>query len=398
MRILFVSNLYPPYYKGGYEIRCQIVAEQLESRGHTICVLTGDYQKSNSQKHLHRTLPYRPQRKHLSIIVNLQYEVRARDATRDIINSFRPDIIYVWNMWDIPITSVFTLESSEIPVIYQIDQNWLIESYDAWIHQWNAKSTWLKNVARSILKPILRRAGIATSHDDLTLDEIIFLANYRKTEHFTSSLPHNRVHTVYTGLPAPKTIREREDFTHLKMLFVSRYLTPAKGVITAVNAMKDLQDTRVNLDIYGEFHPDYEEYNAEIHELVETTDSIQLCGLMSYDEILHKYAHYDVLLFCSNHPEGMPLVIAEAMFAGLPVIGTEAGGAAEMLLPEASLTFDANDAKMLASRIQQVQSNDKLWKSLSEGAFRVAQEYFSLDDCITATEQILLNATTRENN
>ena len=40
MRLLFLSNLYPPYGQGGYEEWCQEMATQLRARGHEIIVLT----------------------------------------------------------------------------------------------------------------------------------------------------------------------------------------------------------------------------------------------------------------------------------------------------------------------------------------------------------------------
>jgi hypothetical protein len=41
MRLLFLTNLYPPHGKGGYEEWCQEVAIQLRKRGHEVIVLTG---------------------------------------------------------------------------------------------------------------------------------------------------------------------------------------------------------------------------------------------------------------------------------------------------------------------------------------------------------------------
>ncbi len=40
LRILVVTNLYPPHYHGGYELRCAQVAEAMQSAGHTVRVLT----------------------------------------------------------------------------------------------------------------------------------------------------------------------------------------------------------------------------------------------------------------------------------------------------------------------------------------------------------------------
>lgn len=43
MRILVISNLYPPYYIGGYELACKNVADGLRKREHEIVVLTSTY-------------------------------------------------------------------------------------------------------------------------------------------------------------------------------------------------------------------------------------------------------------------------------------------------------------------------------------------------------------------
>ncbi len=41
MRILIITNLYPPHVLGGYEIGCRSVAAGLHARGHHVEVLAG---------------------------------------------------------------------------------------------------------------------------------------------------------------------------------------------------------------------------------------------------------------------------------------------------------------------------------------------------------------------
>ena len=43
MKILFVTNYYPPYEVGGYEQLCRDVATRLAHRGHTVQILTSDW-------------------------------------------------------------------------------------------------------------------------------------------------------------------------------------------------------------------------------------------------------------------------------------------------------------------------------------------------------------------
>lgn len=58
MRILVVTNLYPPFHKSGYELGCEDIAHSLKSRGHHIQVLTSTYgiQEPQTFDDMHRVL------------------------------------------------------------------------------------------------------------------------------------------------------------------------------------------------------------------------------------------------------------------------------------------------------------------------------------------------------
>src|SRR5688572_32391011 len=43
MRILALTNLYPPHYLGGYELICYMVVNELRARGHDVEVITSDH-------------------------------------------------------------------------------------------------------------------------------------------------------------------------------------------------------------------------------------------------------------------------------------------------------------------------------------------------------------------
>ena len=43
MKILVVTNLYPPQHVGGYELGCRDVVEQLRARGHVVQVFTSNF-------------------------------------------------------------------------------------------------------------------------------------------------------------------------------------------------------------------------------------------------------------------------------------------------------------------------------------------------------------------
>ena len=61
MRILVISNLYPPHGLGGYEERCKVCVDALRQRGHEVAVLTSSYghdpeQPQQPEEGVHREL------------------------------------------------------------------------------------------------------------------------------------------------------------------------------------------------------------------------------------------------------------------------------------------------------------------------------------------------------
>jgi len=48
MRILVISDLYPPYYVGGYELNCKDTSDALINRGNQVTVLTSSWGKNRS--------------------------------------------------------------------------------------------------------------------------------------------------------------------------------------------------------------------------------------------------------------------------------------------------------------------------------------------------------------
>src|SRR6185295_6527398 len=47
MKILVLTNLYPPHYLGGYELICHAVVNALRARGHTVQILTSNHRVEN---------------------------------------------------------------------------------------------------------------------------------------------------------------------------------------------------------------------------------------------------------------------------------------------------------------------------------------------------------------
>ena len=74
-------------------------------------------------------------------------------------------------------------------------------------------------------------------------------------------------------------------------------------------------------------------------------------GQMSRDALTSAYREHDILVFASTWEEPLGITLLEAMASGLAVVGTGAGGSAEILQPEVNaLTFPRSDVQRVRNR------------------------------------------------
>jgi len=135
MRILFVSNLYPPHELGGMELRCQETVDGLTERGHVCHVLTSRFGVKSAiqaEESVTRSL-------HLQADVNYYrplafffqrpwHEWANRRALRRSVDEFQPDVVFIWGMWNLSSRVAYWAEQW-LPgrVAYAIASYWLVE-------------------------------------------------------------------------------------------------------------------------------------------------------------------------------------------------------------------------------------------------------------------------------
>ena len=105
MKILIISNLYPPFFMGGYELLCGDVVEGLKKRGHEVRVFTSTY---GVNKLVHDDSVYRifstryplKQYKGWKILHFVPLLLSELNDWRRFLQFYKrvsPDIIYIWN-------------------------------------------------------------------------------------------------------------------------------------------------------------------------------------------------------------------------------------------------------------------------------------------------------------
>lgn len=135
MKILVVSNLYPPHHIGGYELGCRDVVERLRQRGHSVRVLTSNFRHDN------RPDPEPEVERSLHCVLKAgepSHDKRAegRKLLRAVEN-FQPDIVYFWNLAGLSLWLPFTAHWHGCRTAFFLsDTNFVSWRIAAWLLRW----------------------------------------------------------------------------------------------------------------------------------------------------------------------------------------------------------------------------------------------------------------------
>jgi glycosyltransferase involved in cell wall biosynthesis len=171
-----------------------------------------------------------------------------------------------------------------------------------------------------------------------------------------------------------------------KFLIVSQ-LDKNSGVMTALEALRQARAIKINatLSIYGrgESH-----YIAELRSFVVRHQiPVEFLNVSNLNQDMPSvYRKHDAVLYTPEWSEPFPITPLEAMACGLPVIGSRAGGANELLRHgENALTYASGNAAELAVQMQDLQRQPALRCQMAETA---QAEVLSKYNESTVTDQI----------
>jgi len=380
VRILFLSNFYPPVVFGGYEIRCREVAEGMRARGHDCRVATschGQAEKSVDGP-VHRILtsfwdlPNSPGSRE-------EYIRAVADDTarfKALVSEFAPDVISFWNMLGLAYAVPTFAMHVGVPVLLHIEDDWLLQA------------------DRSLIKfgPVDRDAV----DRELGADSHLFPLGSPAKQPFSATFGSRYRYDRHAGLGPCATdgtvihggvdtdafdgrVHERFDSVPpARFLFVGAH-TEAKGPHLAVEALAQLPD-RASLTLVGFTTPSpYLDALQALPARLGVADRVTFLGPVPQDRLMEAYAAHDALVFTSTAPEGFPITIQEAMAMGMAVVTSLTGGHAEYIEDGVnSLVFETGDSGSLARAMARVMDDPGRAARLAATGRRLVRDRFSL--------------------
>ncbi len=189
----------------------------------------------------------------------------------------------------------------------------------------------------------------------------------------------DRVFVVPNGVPQQRPRPPRMPGDSRWTLGTVALFRPRKGLEVLLQAMAILlgQGEQVRLRAVGDFETrDYKDQMFALAQDLGLADLIDWTGFTS--DVPAELAQMDVFVLPSRFGEGLPMVLLEAMAAGVPVVGTRVEGIPEVIRDGVDgLLTEPNDASALAACLSRVFRGEVDWAAIRENALRRHAERFS---------------------
>lgn len=404
MKILVLTNFYPPHHIGGYDMLCLEVAHCLLERGHTVTILSGNHGVAHDsvEGHVHRRLTLESDLYYYQPASAWRYPFAKRRniaILRELVASEQPDLLFIWGMWALSKELAQAAERMRPGrVVYYLANPWPI---DPNLHQsyWDGPATtsW-RRLAKQIIRLPVRLWLRSEWHPvPLAFDHALCCSNALREQLLAAGVALKQAPVIYEGIALapylaqqPATNRDARRYT---LLFVGT-LSAHKGVHTTIEALAKLHPAERNcfhLTILGSGHPAYE---AQLHYLVATHE---LAAWVTFHQPIPRgelpalLGQYQVLLLPSIWEEPLARIMQEGLAAGLVVIGTATGGTKETIRHnENGLLFPAADATALADCLRLLLADPTVASRLATAGRQTAIEKFALPRMVDEIERYLV--------
>ena len=346
MRILMVSNLWPPEVVGGAEQYAAALAARLRGIGHEVHVVTLGVEGPDVV-HSVVAWPYRipdaaaqPARRRMLFHGLDVYNRRARRDLDQVITDLAPDVVHTHAVQGLSSVALTAAGRHGIAHVHTLHDYWLLCQRNSMVHrdgracETRCRSctaiSWIRNesIRRSPPGVVLAVSqAIAHEHEQLEWIGDRLRVVYNPVEIVTGARRRAR------GEGQPLT------FGYLGRLGVDKGV----GTLLAAFARADLGDARLVVGGRGPLQAEVQAAGPRVFA----------AGWVAAERKEALFDDLDCLVVPSEWKDPAPVVVNEARGRGIPVIGSAIGGIPELIAPECRpLLFPPGDAGALAQRLE----------------------------------------------
>jgi glycosyltransferase involved in cell wall biosynthesis len=389
VRILIVSNCYPPNFIGGAELVVHRHARRLQHAGHSVQVFAGDHSSAVERHHswdeVFQEISIRRVR-----ITHLDSDSRftnflnrpIADQFRKLLESWAPDVVSFHNTTGLSLSSFFHCRLARVPVVVTLHDHWGFCLKNTLINHAQEACRDFSDCARclpAVLDPFSRQSTPIEARRHYfrrrlaDVSRFITPSAYLAEKYIRAGFESHRFEVISNGIdPSQPTPHVASSTFRLTTIC---YLGSHKGVHVIIEALSRLPksvDWRFN--IVGTGH--LESALRRLARIRGVQDRVHFWGRLPNEKISQVFAETDLYVLASTWAENEPVSILEAMTRGIPVVGTNIGGIPELVQPGINgWLVRVGSADELNSAIREAIADPAYLKRMSEGATRMGTRW-----------------------
>jgi len=268
----------------------------------------------------------------------------------------KPDLLVVSKSYSFMVPLRIIISFLRLPVLYMVHHL-----------EWHDRAGAVSNVRKWLVRWYLSCGKRIWVNSRSTADDVISLG-----------IPREKLFAIPPGFDRFETDLKAKQLP-VKILSVGTVCS-RKDQLTLVKACALLGQREFHLFILGDdtVDRDYAEMVQEEADILG--DKVTFMGHLSTGELYELYNKSHILANLSRW-EGYGIAVAEAMWAGLPVVAVDAGAVPELVTHGYNGYLTApGDVESCADHLKELIDNEKLREEMSRSARKKAQELFSWHD------------------
>jgi glycosyltransferase involved in cell wall biosynthesis len=208
-------------------------------------------------------------------------------------------------------------------------------------------------------------------------DAVIAVSRALSSHLSSQGVPANRLRMIQNAFPGAVALQSRREARarlgitdeRFQLGWVGR-LSHEKGPDQMIDALALLDTSKVALTIIGD-GPERARLQAQAERL-EVASAIRWAGNQSSAAQL--FSAFDAFVL-SSRTEGIPMVLFEAMAAGIPIVATRVGGVPEVLDDSCAYLVESGDGTQLASAIETLRTDPRFAARIARARQRLDTQF-----------------------
>ena len=390
MKLLAITNIYPPQELGGYGRCIYDFVNSLTDLSHHVDVLTSDApyllpddQTANTQNelidsHISRVLRLKGSYQKGVSLITCPVECQAIDNIN--IRSIHAtascgyDGVLLGNIDLLGPEIIDPLLKLGIPVLHHV--GFIHPPYDVKLQPSSPLYTLCP--ASHAVKKSLQNQGFRVSNHSVVYPGVMNKYFHVNESNSSASLTYSMTNHAFGNLLGTASNPVKLGYAGLIM--------QSKGLHTIIQSLKFMRDSNIHfhLSIAGSvFQKSYSDKIKSFLVASGLDPYVQFVGPLSRTQLARFWSMQNIGIFPSIHPEAFGIVGAEIMSSGLALLSTGVGGSCELFDNGVSgLIFTPDDSYDLFLKIKSLVLNPSLLQNLSSNARLHVSNKF--DVCVSA--------------